>query len=162
MGIYLTGARTLCAVQSGLGLGLLAPKVSLPLFIPPHVNAGPSMPVRLPPLSHCTTPHLLTSPLHLHVSALPTHLDECGFFKSLIVGFPYSLIFWQFWVLFCSLVVILFCCCIRRWSLLCLHLDWKPQVLYFKTNVYGWWLWGQGGLGGGGREYGRIKGDGKI
>ena len=30
----------------------------------------------------------------------PTHLDECGFFKSLVAGLPYGLIFWWFRVLY--------------------------------------------------------------
>ena len=36
----------------------------------------------------------------LPVSAPPTGLDECFFFNSLVVGLPYSLIFWQFWLFF--------------------------------------------------------------
>ena len=66
----------------------------------------------------CGTTHSTTvaSPYH-SVTSLPqlcnsaplTHLDEYGFFKSLVVGFPYSLIFWLFWVIFIlRLAVILF------------------------------------------------------
>ena len=36
----------------------------------------------------------------LLVSAPPTGLDECFFFYSLVVGLPYSLIFWQSWLFF--------------------------------------------------------------
>ena len=55
----------------------------------------------------CATWCLLTSP-PVFVSPPPhTQLDECGFFNSLVVGFPYSLIFWQFSVLFWGLIVIL-------------------------------------------------------
>ena len=32
--------------------------------------------------------------------ALPSGLDECFFFNSLVIGLPYSLIFWQFWLCF--------------------------------------------------------------
>ena len=89
------------AVWSGLGLGSPAPKVLSPDFYPPHVNVGPPMPIPLLPL--CTTPRLPTSLPWLHVSApptpapptpaLPTRLDKFGFFKSLAVALPYSLIF---------------------------------------------------------------------
>ena len=33
---------------------------------------------------------------YLPISSLPSHLDEYGFFKSLIVGLLYSSVFWQF------------------------------------------------------------------
>ena len=36
----------------------------------------------------------------LLVSTTPTGLDECFFFISLVVGLPYSSIFWQFWLFF--------------------------------------------------------------
>ena len=36
----------------------------------------------------------------LRVSIPPTHLDECVFFNSLVVGLPYSLIFCQFSLFF--------------------------------------------------------------
>ena len=47
-----------------------------------------------------------------------THLDECGFLKSVVVRLPYCLIFWWFWVLFvlrsnCNP----FCGCARRRSM---------------------------------------------
>ena len=40
------------------------------------------------------------SPPHLPVSVPPTSPDECFFFNSLVVGLPYSSIFWQFWLFF--------------------------------------------------------------
>ena len=51
----------------------------------------------------------------LHVSASPTHLDECGFFKSLIVRLPYFLIF----LMVLGVIVLRsscnsFCGCMRR------------------------------------------------
>ena len=79
-------------------------------FYPPHVNVG--SPVLLP---HCTgSLHLST---HLHVSTLPTHLDECGFFKPLVVGLPYSSIF----LMVLGVVSLrsgcnFFYSCVRRWS----------------------------------------------
>ena len=36
----------------------------------------------------------------LPISAPPTSLDEFGFFNSLVVGLPYSLTSWQFWLFF--------------------------------------------------------------
>ena len=36
----------------------------------------------------------------LPVSAPPAGLDQCFFFNSLVVGLPYSSIFWQFWLFF--------------------------------------------------------------
>ena len=36
----------------------------------------------------------------LPVSTPSTSLDECFFFNSLVVRFPYSSIFWQFWLFF--------------------------------------------------------------
>ena len=36
----------------------------------------------------------------LLISAPPIGLDECFFFNSSVVGFPFSLIFWHFWLFF--------------------------------------------------------------
>ena len=114
VGIYLPDAGTLGgAVWRGAGIAHSQGITSI--FYLPHVNVGALMPILPPPLH--TTPHLLAFPPYLHVSTPPPHLDECGFFKSLVVGLPYSSIFWQFWMLF----VLRFHCnsfysCIRRWS----------------------------------------------
>ena len=43
------------------------------------------------------------------ISAPPTHLHECGFFNSLVVGLPYSLIFWRPEWFSCN-----FCCGCKR------------------------------------------------
>ena len=43
----------------------------------------------------------------LPVPTPPTSLDEC-FFNSLVVGLPYSLIFWQFWLFFVFKFVVVF------------------------------------------------------
>ena len=77
-----------------------------PDFYTPHVNMGPSIPS--PPL--CATLCLLASSPYLHVSAPPILLEECSFFKSLVVRLPYSSIFWQFWVLFVWYVVVIPSC----------------------------------------------------
>ena len=51
-------------------------------------------------LSHVSLPQL-------PVSSLPTSLNECFFFNSLVVGLPYSSIFCQFW-LFLNLLLSFF------------------------------------------------------
>ena len=48
-----------------------------------------------------------SSLLWLPVSSSPTSLDEYFFINSLVVGLPYSSIFWQFWLFFCFKI----CCC---------------------------------------------------
>ena len=49
-----------------------------------------------------------SSPPWLPNSTPPTGLDECFSFNSLVVGLPYSSIFWQFWLFFVfRLVVVL-------------------------------------------------------
>ena len=66
---------------SSLGLGLLAPDKSLPNFYPPHVGVG-----------------LARSGL-----CLSTSLDECSFFKSIVVRLPFNLIsfsFFNYFILF--------------------------------------------------------------
>ena len=77
----------------------------------PHSPVSPSLSARECGPNQCSN-HLLTCsllPCHTHlpwlpISTPPTCVDECFFFNSLVVGLPYSLIFWQFWgffVLFC-------------------------------------------------------------
>ena len=43
----------------------------------------------------------------LPIFTSPTSLDECFFFNSLVVGLPYSSIFWQFQYFACKFVVVL-------------------------------------------------------
>ena len=53
-----------------------------------------------------------SSLFRLPVSPPPTGLGECFFFISLVVGLPYSLIFWQFWLfLFLNLLLSFFWLC---------------------------------------------------
>ena len=68
--------------------------LSLQLFplIYPHAN------LELP--SPLTTILLESSPPQLPISNPPNDLHECFFFNSLVVGLPYSSIFWQFWLFF--------------------------------------------------------------
>ena len=59
-----------------------------------------------PPLCH------ESSPPWLRISAPPIGLDECFFFNSLVVGLPYSSIFWKFWlVVFLNLLLSFFGLC---------------------------------------------------
>ena len=58
-----------------------------------------------------------SSPPGLPISVPPTNLDECFFFYSLVVGIPYSLSFWHFWlILFLNWLLPSFSCA-RRQSL---------------------------------------------
>ena len=104
MGIYLLESGSqVSAVWPGAGI--TCSQGIPPDFYLPHVNMG--LPVLPPPL--CATLSLPTPSMRL---------DECGFFKFLVIGLLYSSIFWWFWVLFvlrssCSS----FCGCSRRWSM---------------------------------------------
>ena len=73
-------------------------------------------------------------PPWLAVSAPPTSLDECFFFNSLVVRFPYSSIFWQFWLfIFLNLLLSLFWLCEEaKYNYLCLHLGQKCVLGIFK------------------------------
>ena len=78
--------------KSGPGARITHSQGIFPNFYPPHMEVGPSIPLLL--LSPLRPIHILfTQTLWLCPS---NHLDEYGFFKSLVVGFPYSSIFWQF------------------------------------------------------------------
>ena len=60
------------------------------LFLPPAPPATTLPAQVLQPL-----PLLESSPLQLPISAPPSGLDECLFFHSLVVGLPYSSVFWK-------------------------------------------------------------------
>ena len=61
--------------------------------------AFPTQLHNLPPCWVCQPPPCRgSSPPWLPISTSPTSLDECFFFISLVVGLPYSSIFWQFWL----------------------------------------------------------------
>ena len=74
-------------------------------------------------------PHVLST--QLPVSAPPTGLDEYFFFISLVVGFPYSSIFCQFWLFFVFKLLLSFfwLCEEAQCVYLCLHLGQKSEVL---------------------------------
>ena len=105
MGLYFPSAGTMdCVVCPGAGIVCSAGV--LPGFYLPHMNVGLPISLARPSLPHSC--HTMSSPPQLSISALPAHLDEYGFFKSLVVGLLCSSIFWQFWVFFVlRLVVIL-------------------------------------------------------
>ena len=75
----------------------LAPQLFLPVYL--HANVGPPS----PPAAALTW--VLSA--WLPISAPPTVLDECFFFKSLVVRLSYSLVFWQFWLVFVFKFVVL-------------------------------------------------------
>ena len=80
----------------------LASQLFLPIYL--HTNMGPSC------LPSDALPGVLST--QLPVSTLPSCLDECFFSNSLVVGLPYSLIFWQFgYFLFSNLLLSFFCLC---------------------------------------------------
>ena len=64
----------------------LTPQLFLSVYL--HTNGGPPATTLLCILS-----------AWLPISAPPTSVNEC-FFNSLVVGLPYSSIFWQFWLVF--------------------------------------------------------------
>ena len=67
----------------------------------------------------------------LPLSTLPTGLDECFFFISLVVGLPYSSIFCQFWLCFVFKLLSFFWLCEEAQCVyLCLHLGRKPNLIF--------------------------------
>ena len=80
-----------------------------------YLNTNVRLP-GLPQLSHppcvAVTSYYRFLPPWLPDLATPTSLNECSFFKSVVVGLPYSLIFWQFWLFFVfKFVFVLLCLC---------------------------------------------------
>ena len=71
-----------------------------------------------PPSPHSPLPcHMPSLPLLL-ISTPPTSLDECFFYNSLVVRLPYSSIFWQLWLFFSFLNLLLsFFGCVRKQSI---------------------------------------------
>ena len=88
----------------------------------PHVNVGLTRPPAGP------LPCCVSSVPWLSVSAPPTPLDECFFFNSLVIGLLYSSVFWQFWLFFCFLNLLLSFFLLFKEAkciYLCLHLGWN-------------------------------------
>ena len=87
--------------------------MSCTLVVPPSLSACKCGATQFTK-HHLTCPVLQLPPCcgsfppQLPISAPPTGLNECFFFNSLVVGLPYSSIFWQFWLfLVFKLLVIL-------------------------------------------------------
>ena len=122
MGISVPGTGTLgCVVWPG----------ALIVFsqgIPPDIY---------PPRAYGTVHYTTTAAFQCHSASPclwvsgspppPTHLDECGFFKSLVVGLQYSLSFWDFLALLFLLLSCNSFCGAQggKHVYLLLHLDWK-------------------------------------
>ena len=116
------------------------------LLVYPHTNLGLPSPL----YTTLTTPVLQLLPCYdsslpqLPISAPPTSLYEYFFFNSLVVGLPYHLMFWQFWLFFVLKLLLSFfwlwdeaqCVYVR------LHLGRKP-VLLFLTYKEPWGMCGQ-------------------
>ena len=99
--------------------------------------------------SACSTSHRLARPsppaaslpqvlsAGLPISAPPAGLDECFFFKSLVVRLPYGLIFWQFCCfLFLNLLLSFFWLC-KEAQCIYLHLHLaRKSPCELKKNVY--------------------------
>ena len=68
----------------------LVPQLFLPVF--QHAN------VRLPHPPAAALPGVLS--ILLPIFTLPSSLNECFSFDALVVGLPYSLTVWQFWLFF--------------------------------------------------------------
>ena len=139
MGIYLPSARILGSVvwlRAGIASSQSIPhsRGIPPYFYPSCVYTAPFVWQHLSQ-HHTASPHLSA---HLRNSSPSTCLDECGFFKSLVVRLPYSLLFWQFWMLFvlrssCNS----FCCCVRRQACLPIPPSWLevPNELFGQPNI---------------------------
>ena len=77
------------------------------------------------------------SPLWLPGSAPPTGLDECFFFNTLVVGLPYSSIFWQFWYfLFLNFLSFFWLYEEAKCIYVCLHLGQKSTTCSFHFTCH--------------------------
>ena len=95
----------------------LTPQLFLSVYL--HMSVG------LPAPPATALPRVLSG--WLPICTPPTHLDECVFFNSLVVGLPYSLIFCQFWLVFVFKFAVFLLLVVRGGTvcLLCLHLGQK-------------------------------------
>ena len=83
-------------------------------------------------LPAATLPRVLSA--RLPISAPPTGMDECFFFISLVVGFPYSSIFYPFWLFFVFKLPLSFFWLFREAQCvyLRLHLGWKLTLSFYR------------------------------
>ena len=107
--------------------------VVLPVYL--HANVGPPA----PPAAASPTLALQLRPCcesWLPVSAPPSGLDECFFFNSLVVGLPYSSIFWQFWLFFVFKFVVVLLLVVRGGTVyLPMPPSW-PEVSKIRTQYF--------------------------
>ena len=101
-------------------MACLSPQLFLPVYA--HTNVG------LPALPAAALLHVFSA--LVPISAPSTSLNECYFFNSLVVGLPYSSIFWQFgYFYFLSLLLFFFWLCKEAKCIYpCLHLGRKSHV----------------------------------
>ena len=85
----------------------LAPQLFFPVYLHANVRSPGPQATTLPTLLQQLLLCWKSSPPRLPLSTPPTGLDECFFFNSLVVGFPYSSIFWQVWLFFLFLNLLL-------------------------------------------------------
>ena len=105
----------------------LVPQLFLPVYL--HANIGP------PCLPATALPPVLSA--QLPISAPPTGLDECFFFNLLVVGLPYSSIFWQFWLFFVfKFIVVLL---VVRGGAVCLPMPPSWLEVYVNFQLHGGW-----------------------
>ena len=74
---------------------------------------------------------MTSSPPWLPVSTPSTSLDEYFFFNSLVVGLPYSLIFWQFWFFFVFKLVVVLLSVVQGSKAFCTYASILAEVLLF-------------------------------
>ena len=114
----------------------LAPQLFLLVYL--HTNVGLLGPPN--PTSH--TPPAAALPWVL--STPPAGLDECFFCNSLVVGLPYSSIFWQFWLFFLLKLLLSFfwlweeaqCVSLRLHLAGSLCLFFYVITLFFLRNIF--------------------------
>ena len=97
-------------------------------FLPCRPAAALPTPLHNPPPPWvCQLTSCFESPPRLPISAPPAGLDECVFFKSLVVELPYSSIFCPLWLFFVFKLVLSFfwLCEEAQCVYLCLHLGQK-------------------------------------
>ena len=98
-GVFSQRFEALFPCPGALGCAVcFAPPQFLPVYL--CANVGPQAPPAAASLGPPATalPSVLSGP--------PTGLDECFFINSLVVRLPYSSIFWQFWLLFVFIFVV--------------------------------------------------------
>ena len=77
-----------------------------------------------------------SSPPWLPLPVPPTGLNEYFFFNSLVVGLPYSSIFWKFWLFFfLNLLLSFWLCEEAKCIYLHLCLGWKSKIGKFVKNL---------------------------